>query len=84
MATFPVDKELYQRQIEATDQEIDALAYELCGSTEEETDEGNSQPGASEQERGRPRPAPFPSTSECGTHLLIFIASGTCVENGQR
>ena len=36
MATFPVDKELYQRQIGATDQQIDALVYELYGLTEEE------------------------------------------------
>jgi len=30
------DKKLYQRQIEATDDEIDALVYELYGLTEEE------------------------------------------------
>jgi hypothetical protein len=30
------DKKLYQRQIEATDEEIDALMYELYGLTEEE------------------------------------------------
>ena len=35
-ATIPADKKLYQRQIEATDQEIDALVYELYGLTEEE------------------------------------------------
>jgi hypothetical protein len=35
-ATIPADKKLYQRQIEATDQEIDALAYGLCGLPEEE------------------------------------------------
>jgi len=35
-ATVPADKELYQRQIEATDREIDALVYELYGLTEEE------------------------------------------------
>ena len=35
-ATIPVGKELYQRQIEATDRQIDALAYELYGLTEEE------------------------------------------------
>ncbi len=29
------DKELYQRQIEVTDQQIDALVYELYGSSEE-------------------------------------------------
>jgi len=34
-ATIPADKKLYQRQIEATDQEIDALGYELYGLTEE-------------------------------------------------
>ena len=30
-------KQLYQRQIEATDRQIDALVYELYGLTEEET-----------------------------------------------
>jgi len=35
-ATIPADKQLYQRQIEATDQQIDALVYELYGLTEEE------------------------------------------------
>jgi len=35
-ATVPPDKELYQRQIEATDRQIDALVYELYGLTEEE------------------------------------------------
>jgi type I restriction-modification system DNA methylase subunit/predicted type IV restriction endonuclease len=35
-ATIPADKELYQRQIQATDAEIDALVYELYGLTEEE------------------------------------------------
>jgi len=30
------DEKLYQRQIEATDEEIDALVYELYGLTEEE------------------------------------------------
>jgi len=30
------DRKLYQRQIEATDQEIEALVYELYGLTEEE------------------------------------------------
>jgi hypothetical protein len=35
-ATAPADKKLYQRQIEATDAEIDALVYELYGLTEEE------------------------------------------------
>ena len=33
---IPADKELYQRQIEATDRQIDALVYELYGLTEEE------------------------------------------------
>ena len=32
----PADKELYQRQIEATDRQIDALVYELYGLTEGE------------------------------------------------
>ena len=35
-ATVPPDKELYQRQTEATDRQIDALVYELYGLTEEE------------------------------------------------
>ena len=35
-ATIPDDKALYQRQIEATDHQIDALVYELYGLTEEE------------------------------------------------
>ena len=35
-ATIPADKALYQRQIEATDREIDALVYELYELTEEE------------------------------------------------
>jgi hypothetical protein len=35
-ATIPADKKLYQRQIEATDEEIDAVVYELYGLTEEE------------------------------------------------
>jgi hypothetical protein len=33
---FPPDKELYQRQIEATDRQIDALVYELYGLAEGE------------------------------------------------
>jgi hypothetical protein len=35
-ATIPADKELCQRQIEATDRQIDGLVYELYGLTEEE------------------------------------------------
>jgi predicted RNA methylase len=35
-ATIPADKELYQRQIEATDRQIDGLVYALYGLTEEE------------------------------------------------
>jgi hypothetical protein len=35
-ATIPADKKLYQRQIEATDEEIDALVYELYGLTDAE------------------------------------------------
>jgi hypothetical protein len=35
-ATIPADKELYQRQIEATDRQIDGLVYGLYGLTEEE------------------------------------------------
>ncbi len=33
---IPADKTLYQRQITATDRQIDALAYELYGLTERE------------------------------------------------
>jgi len=35
-ATIPADKTLYQRQIAATDRQIDALVYELYGLTGEE------------------------------------------------
>jgi hypothetical protein len=35
-AAIPADKELYRRQIEATDRQIDGLVYELYGLTEEE------------------------------------------------
>jgi hypothetical protein len=35
-ASIPGDKKLYERQIEATDRQIDALVYELYGLTEEE------------------------------------------------
>ncbi|MBN1955820.1 MAG: N-6 DNA methylase [Anaerolineae bacterium] len=35
-AAIPDDKRLYQRQIEATDRQIDRLVYELYGLTEEE------------------------------------------------
>jgi hypothetical protein len=34
-ATIPADRELYQRQIEATDRQIDGLVYELYELTEE-------------------------------------------------
>ena len=34
--TSPTDKKSYQRQIEATDGQIDGLLYELYGLTEEE------------------------------------------------
>ena len=37
VAAIPADRELYERQIEGTDREIDALVYELYGLTEEET-----------------------------------------------
>ena len=36
MAAIAADNTLYQRQIEATDAEIDALVYESYGLTEEE------------------------------------------------
>ena len=35
-AASHADRELYQRQIDATDREIDRLVYELYGLTEEE------------------------------------------------
>ena len=35
-ATVPPDKKRHQRQIEGTDEEIDAVVYELYGLTEEE------------------------------------------------
>ena len=35
-ATIPADKELYQRQIEATDRQIDRLVYELYELSDEE------------------------------------------------
>jgi hypothetical protein len=35
-AAIPADKALYQRQIDATDRQIDALVYALYGLTEEE------------------------------------------------
>jgi hypothetical protein len=35
-ASIPADKKLYQRQTEATDEQIDALVYELYGLSEEE------------------------------------------------
>ncbi len=35
-ARTQADRELYQRQIDATDKQIDALVYELYGLTEEE------------------------------------------------
>ena len=35
-ATISADKQLYQRQVEATDRQIDRLVYELYGLTEEE------------------------------------------------
>lgn len=37
-ATVPHDKELYRRQIEATDRQIDALVYELYGLGEGEVE----------------------------------------------
>ena len=44
-ASIPADRTLYQRQIDATDREIDALVYELYGLTEDEIAvvEGRSQ-----------------------------------------
>jgi hypothetical protein len=36
VTTIPAAKELYRRQIKATDRQIDALVYELYGLTGEE------------------------------------------------
>ena len=36
--SVPADKNLYRRQVEATDEEIDALVYELYGLSEQEID----------------------------------------------
>jgi len=44
-ARNPADRELYQRQIEATDREIDLLVYELYELTEEEVKVVEGQPG---------------------------------------
>jgi len=44
-ARTPADRELYQRQIEATDREIDRLVYELYELTEEEVKVVEGQPG---------------------------------------
>jgi hypothetical protein len=43
-AATPADKRLYQRQIDATDRQIDALVYALYGLTQEEIEivEGDS------------------------------------------
>ena len=35
-ATIPHEKQMIQRQIDATDNQIDTLVYELYGLTEEE------------------------------------------------
>ncbi len=35
-ASIPSEKEMLQRQIDATDQQIDKLVYELYGLTDEE------------------------------------------------
>ena len=35
-ASIPADKDLCQRQIEATDRQIDALVFKLYGLTDEE------------------------------------------------
>ncbi|TEU15786.1 MAG: hypothetical protein E3J21_12250 [Anaerolineales bacterium] len=39
----PADRELYQRQIEATDRQIDALVYELYGLTEGDWGDGGAE-----------------------------------------
>ena len=38
-ATIPADKQLYRRQIEAADRQIDALVYELYGLMEQSGEE---------------------------------------------
>jgi hypothetical protein len=35
-AAIPAERDLYRRQVESTDRQIDALVYELYGLTEEE------------------------------------------------
>ena len=35
-AAVPAERDLYRRQVEATDRQIDALMYELYGLTDEE------------------------------------------------
>ena len=35
-AAVPAERDLYRRQVESTDRQIDALVYELYGLTEEE------------------------------------------------
>ena len=35
-AAVPAERDMYRRQVEATDRQIDALVYELYGLTEEE------------------------------------------------
>ncbi len=35
-APVPADRDLYRRQVEASDRKIDALVYELYGLTDEE------------------------------------------------
>jgi len=51
-AAIPADKELYKRQIEATDRQIDALVYELYGLTKDEIAivEGASMPDGTKHE----------------------------------
>ena len=51
-AAIPADKELYKRQIEATDKQIDALVYELYGLTKDEIAivEGASMPDGTKHE----------------------------------
>jgi len=55
-ATVPPDKDLYQRPIEATARQIDALVYELCGLRQ--------RIGADKQMKGR-RLSAYPFLIRC-------------------
>ena len=56
-ATVPPDKDLYRRQIEATDRQIDRLVYELYGL--------GQRIGANKRMKGR-RLSAYPFSIRCG------------------